>query len=521
MKGGHIHKNKEPFRPIVIGAPRSGFSLLINIVSRLYPLTTGNHSIERRMIKAFINSAGPEIANSISRVMSQAGLESDLIYNDNFRLAVGGPYWIDENEHDRICFRKYIGVRGMGDFTLLTSHPRGISDFYEIVHSHIHPETWLSHPAYLDCIKLSSIRHPADILASSCFSINALASEYIQRFVPPEDDNDLLRQGLALYKLSDINFFEGLIAPLKSYLEEFLHCQNQFGYVMRWEDLIKNPIDTIMAVGAACEVTLDSDIAGMIWKDMGYRNLTGAHKHNFRAGHGRVGGWRYSLTNSHIECMKDNGLEPYCIKMGYGELPQLKKMEYTCFQNKVNSFIQSGSAYNEFPDRDLFKFAFNKSNLDFSSFPSFKTYSWRDHTRIERSSFKDEELLMRVWDAAEDSVNRFNSAYKELIELDYLMENEVIPMWKSALKRWKLPVRNVMLSMEKELDAEACSTYQDPVLFQSIGTVNIVSFAGRFYGLPQSLGPIDLRSQTVDNLPDVIVTDSLAEIIAILSRNTI
>ena len=503
-----------PFKPLVLGAPRSGFSLLINIVARLYPLTGGKEAVERRVMKAFTSVAGPTISARISRVISEAGLENELIYNDNFRLVVGGPYWLDGNNPQRICFRKYMGVRGMGDFTLITSHPREIADFYEIVHSHSHPEAWLAHPSYADYIKFASIRHPADILASSCFSINALASEYIQRFVPPEQDNDVLRQGLALYKLSDLNFFEGLIAPLKSYLEEFFRCRDQFSYVMRWEDLIERPVETILAVAEAAGVPVDEEFAQTTWKEMAYRNLTGAHKHNFRVGHGLVGGWLSSVTNSHIDCMRDNGLEPYCKELGYGDLPHLNKGEYSNFQKKVDSYIKTGTFYNEFSDKDLFEFAFNKSNLDFSRFPKFRVYDWREHTRMERSSFKNEALLMRIWDAAEEAVGRFNFAYRELMQLDYSTGSTVMQRAEGILKRWELPAPDVAMAMKREL--ERSSIYPEPFLVRSVGTTNIVAFAGRFYGLPQALGPVDLQRQNVVDMPGVRVADELSEILSLL-----
>lgn len=509
----------KPFKPLVLGAPRSGFSLLINIVARLYPLTGGKEAVERRVMKAFTSVAGPTISAQISRVISEAGLENEFIYNDNFRLVVGGPYWLDGYNPQRICFRKYMGVRGMGDFTLITSHPREIADFYEIVHSHSHPEAWLTHSSYEDYIKLASIRHPADILASSCFSINALASEYIQRFIPPEQDIDLLRQGLALYKLSDLNFFEGLIAPLKSYLEEFSRCRDQFSYVMHWEDLIDHPVETILAVAEGAGIPVDEEFAQEIWQEMAYRNLTGAHKHNFRVGHGLVGGWLSSLTNLHIDCMRDNGLESYCQELGYGSLPRLNKSEYNAFQKKVDSYITAGTFYNNFPDKDLFEFAFNKSNLDFSRFSNFSVYDWREHTRIERSSFKDEVLLMKIWDAAEESVARFNDAYQKLHQLDFSKGTAVLKQVEGILKKWNFPVTKVVSAMKRELDRD--SNYQDPVLIRSVGKTNIVAFAGRFYGLPQALGPINFNTQNVAELPGVRVAGNLSDLHEDLSRELI
>lgn len=506
-----LEDNLNFFKPLVIGAPRSGFSLLINILMQLYPLTTGDETVKRRVLKAFSLVAGQTISNRVEQVITSSNLKEDLIYNNNFRLIVGGPYWLDKTDNKRVCFRKYIGVRGKGDFTLITSHPRSITNFYEVLHSHSHPEDWLKCSDYSEYIKFASIRHPADILASSCFSINALASEYIQRFVPPDQDNDSLRQKLAMYKLSNLEFFEGLIRPLKSYLEEFLEHQHQFDAVMKWEDLIEDPVKTIVTVAKAFAISIDDEYAGEIWEKLAYKNLTGAHKHNFRKGHGRANSWLYSLTSSHIECMQDNGLEPFCEALGYGKFPELSSKNYNSFQKTLDSYIGAGKIHDSFEDMDLFGYAFNKSNLDAAKFSNFKVYDWREHTRIERSSFTDETLLMQIWDAAEESVAEFNAAYEKLDRIKYDTRMVIFPDIRAILKVHGFCNNDLNHIIEEELKRYAI--FQDPVLIRSVNKKNIVSFAGLFYCLPQALGPIDFHKQNVKILPGVIVADKLSELI--------
>ena len=57
-------------------------------------------------------------------------------------------------------------------------------------------------------------------------------------------------------------------------------------------------------------------------------------------------------------------------------------------------------------------------------------------------------------------------------------------------------------------DAEAA-----PQLLDSIGTINIVAYAGRYYALPQALGPVDF-SQDIGHLPGIQIDDQLANLLS-------
>jgi SAM-dependent methyltransferase len=60
-----------------------------------------------------------------------------------------------------------------------------------------------------------------------------------------------------------------------------------------------------------------------------------------------------------------------------------------------------------------------------------------------------------------------------------------------------------------------------PVLLRSVNAFNILRHGERYYGLPQSLGPVNLRLAEVQSLPSVIVGNSEQEVeAAILSRST-
>ena len=403
------------FKPLVVGAPRSGFTLLISVIMHLLPHARMKGDFKLNLLRHFIEHLGPHMSRAVVNTFAQAGISNDLLFNPNFQYLPGGPKWLRKENPELACFRKYIGVRGMGDFTLVTSHPRALLDIDAVLHSHENPGLWLQHSGYTDYTKFASIRHPIGIVNSAIHSINALASEYIQKFVPPEQDNDAIRQNLALYKFTDLDFYEGLLKYLTAYLADFV--QHQDGYiVMRWEDLISEPVKTILRIASTAGIDIDEANARDIWAKLDHINLTGHHKHNYRQGHGKVGDWRFSVTNAHIEMAKAYGIEPYMAALGYGPLEYLDPQTYTPAQRAIQTYLDKGEVYRDFPDQDLFTFAFNKSNLVSDKFP-FKRYAWREHTQVERSIFSDESLMFKVWGAAEQAVAELNAFL-----IDFLQE---------------------------------------------------------------------------------------------------
>lgn len=524
--------------PLVVGYPRTGFTLLLSVIAQIGHYAPANAGVHRQVLQGFCDTVGTRIASRIDAVFERRGLADDLLYNGNFRQMVGGPKWLKSNDEDVACFRKYIGIRGKGDFTLITSHPREVLDYYDIVHSHVAPERWSTHPAYASHQRMASMRHPAGALASACFSINALASEYIQRFLPPDQDDDLMRQRLASYKLSDLNFFEALLGPFAAYLKAFSDCAERY-YVMRWEDLISSPVATIVDVARAVGVPLRSEQAAQIWRRLDHVNLTGAHRHNYRRGHGIVGGWRRWLTNTHLDMMRDYGLDTFAQRFGYGSIGSLDETAYTPFQRKLTDAIAQGVVLRETEDDDLFGYAFNKSNLDWSRF-EFKRYGWRQHTQIERSSCADEALVMAVWDAAEGACGTVNRALSvwfsegrhgsvaDRRDAVSAMASIVRPLFDDAraLDAWQRAALDTVERAQSELEApgerpssaSAESPSQggrapEPVLLRSIGTTNIVEFDSRYYALPQALGPVNFHLQDAAALPGVLVASSLSDVL--------
>jgi len=520
-----------PFRPLVVGAPRSGFALLASVLIHLVPLAPGKADLRQRVLNALMLNLGDHVSAAVVKAFAGRGITNDLLYNANFRYVAGGPKWLKEDDRETACFRKYIGVRGMGDFTLVTTHPRQLLDMDEIVHSHNDPGMWLAHPGYRDYVKYASVRNPIGILNSAVFSLNALSSEYIQKFVPPALDNHALREQLALYKLTDLDFYEGLVRFLAPYLREFL--QHRHGYtVMRWEDLLSEPVTTIRQLAAAANLDVTSDFARELWAKLDHVNLTQAHKHNYRNGAGVVGDWKRWVVNEHLEIARQHGLEEIAVELGYGAFERLDESRYTPFQRRAADFIRRGEVHREFPDPDLFTFAFNKSNLVSDKFP-FRRRGWREHTSIERSIFKDEALESVIWDVAEGATRELNDFLRDYLDSVAPGQTDVLPRLQALRRRHEsglgasnperfaaafraaerevrgVPLRERLVVFSRRVLGRlrrmgTPAATEKPRLIERLNGYDILFFKGVYYGLPQALGPVRIDSPDARRLPGVI-----------------
>lgn len=523
-----------PFKPLVVGSPRSGFVLLCSVLAHFVPLARSKATLRQRVLNGLIDAFGGHVADEVARIIAEAGLADDLVYSPNFRKMTGGPKWLHTENSSVACFRKYVGVCGLGDFTLITAHPREVLDYDDVLHFHVDGPRWLAEPAYADCQRFASVRNPIGIVNSSLFSINALTSEYIQRFVRPEDDTHEMRERLALFKFTNLDFFEGLVKFYRQWFDDFIPVRD--GYtVMRWEDLLTEPAATIRRLAKAVDLPVDRDHAQQIWELLGHKNLTGAHKHNFRRGGGIVGDWKNWMTNRHLEILRAQGFDQVLAAFGYDPIPILDERRYTPFQRRVDEIMARGEVFDDYPDRALFGFAFNKSNMDSSKFP-FKRYGWKESTQIERSDFRNEDLMAACWEAADAATLRLNAIFRAV--LDESWDDEASA--SAALARVCEAARHhVAGHMPKAFDAifptlegilgewfaaigrgAVAVTGAPPRLIRTIGKTNVVGFEGRFFAVPQSAGPTDLSSQSVEQMAGVIVRDSFAEIVQALNQPT-
>jgi hypothetical protein len=383
--------------PTVLGLPRTGFSLTISILNHLEQtqyIDTEN--------KLKIEAADQYWQSEINDMFEG----QPILFNPNFKFLLGGPIWNSDQKGTRAYFRKYIGFEGHGDITLIISLPLEVLKYYPVIHSHGPFSDWsvLNKTNTL----ISTIRHPASILASSCLSLNALASEHLQKNYPEGFDTSEFRNDLAAYKLSDLKFFKALITPLKKGLIDYLNVRSQF-HEIRFEELITHPNEKILELSDLIGCQLDQVESIELWNMLKNRNLTGAHLHNYRERGGDDNLYQKVLTPEHLKVINDEGLGDVIKQCGYQTLNEEQLYQNSEIQLRLRESFDSGSIDDAILDRELFGYAFNKSNLDFSDF-DFKTFRWGKYCRIERSNLQGlppnieeviagrcDEILERIW----------------------------------------------------------------------------------------------------------------------------
>lgn len=445
-------------KPLVIGAPRSGFSLLIAVINSILNLSDmrPRPTYQQTILRGLVDVTSLYITRRYIETFARFGITRDLVFNGEFHLLVGGPKWLDKTNPELACFRKYMGIKGMGDFLLITSHPREVLEYYAVLHSHTAPALWLEQPYYASFKKFTSVRNPIGVINSACFSLNAMASEYVQKFTPHESE-EFIRQRHGLYKLTDMEFVGGLVKFLKGYLDEFLPVKDRY-FVMKWDELISAPVKTIQSVAEALRVRLTDDAVLAIWKPMDHVNLLQYHKHNYRRGHGIVGDWKNSLVNEHMEIFREYDFDRYLRALGYPPIPVLNPRDYSPYQKLIARHLQRGEIYRNTGDPDLFGFAFNKSNIDASKF-DFKSLPKRKWTHVERSTVPQDAVVQAVSDTAEEACDKINAMVFEVVKTDAASKDVALRLVRSLDKQ--------CAELLKEISDERGPALQ-PQIFQNL-----------------------------------------------------
>ncbi len=495
-----VHKGQY----LVVGPPRGGFTLLLSVLAILYRDRGLRKPRAQEIADPYITIAGEYLDAAIRDWFHAQVGEDRLFYNKEFSILVGGPKWISPTDADSVCIRKYVGIKGSGDFTFILHLPRWVLAFDELIHSHSHPARWVSMADYSGYLKFASIRNPIDIIHSSVFSINALASEYIQREL--KLDEHQIRRELALNKLTNPGFISGLIIFLKRYLDEFIPVADRYDYLMRWEDLIQSPIDEIQRIAEATGEPVDAPYAGRIWAELEHRNLTRYHKHSFRRG--VLDDWQLNITNTHLKLFEEAGIARYLEKFGYSSIQYFDENDYTPDQKLIEEHIRRGQPYVENLDRDVITFAFNKTNFIPTPQFKFKHYPRQGAIEIEKSTLQNEDLatgFMARMGVASDTV------YRYLLELHPAAQEAALG---DDARLADLRVRYGQVFSEWLGDRcrsrfDALIKLDDPVmpprLVGSAAGYNIVYFGERHYSVPQSLGPMDLGKLDISALPSTIL----------------
>jgi len=400
-------------KPLVIGAPRSGFSLLIAVCGSLLSCLKVNQrrAFRESLIQGMVSLGGTYITDHYYQAFQDLGLMEDVVFNGEFHRMVGGPKWLDPEDPRFVCIRKYIGIKGMGDFLLIVKHPRETLEYYTTLHSHENPALWLNTPYYDSFIKLCSLRNPIGIINSSCFSLNAMASEYLQKFLPSQDENTI-RQRHGAYKLTNLEFVRGLIKYLTRYFDDFMKVKDLYA-IMKWEDLISTPGPTIQAVARYLGLDISLQTAEQIWKPLDHKNLLLYHKHNYRKGKGIVGDWKNSLVNEHMALFREFGFDNYLKELGYPPIPDLDPDDYSPYQILISRHIQRQEIFSNTGDNDLFNLAFNKTNIDASGF-NFKSFEKKQWTHVERTTVENDDIVMHISDKVEQACQKFNDFFIRL-----------------------------------------------------------------------------------------------------------
>jgi hypothetical protein len=491
-------------RYLVVGPPRGGFTLLLSVLAIFHRDRGLRKSRAQEIADPYISIAGEYLDAAIRDWFHTQVGEERLFYNKEFSILVGGPKWISPTDENAICIRKYLGVKGDGDFTFILHLPRWVLAFDEIIHSHSHPARWLGMADYAGFRKFASIRNPIDIIHSSVFSINALASEYIQREL--KLDEHQIRRELALNKLTNPAFISGLITFLKNYLDEFIPVAQQYDYLMRWEDLIQTPTEEIQRIAATTGEPVEAEYAARIWKELEHRNLTRYHMHSFRRG--VLEDWQLNITNSHLRLFEEAGIGSYLDRFGYAPISYFNEGNYTADQRVIEQHIRQGTLYEENLDRDIITFAFNKTNFIPNSQFQFKHYSRQGAVEIEKSTLRDESLatgfMSRVGPVS-DNVYRYLQDLRHAAEESAAGSEELL---KALRARYCDLFGEWLGDRSRELFASAdkpLAVVQPPILVGTMAGYNVVSYQKRHYAVPHALGPLDLQQLDLFTLPAAIL----------------
>lgn len=508
-----------PFRPLAIGPPRSGFDVLCDVLMHISPFGAARDDLREALLALFVAQLGDHVGECVAAAVADHGLEQDLIYGAGFRRLTGGPRYVEPGRPGRICYRKYIGIRGPGEILLVVSHPLALLRCEPIAHAHGDPDWWADCPSFHDHVLYASLRNPAAIV-NSCFSLNEMVLEYIDRFMPSATDQNTLRDEIALHKLSNRRFFEGIVRFYVDYFRSFLPVRHRYA-VMRWEDLLQAPTDTIEGLARAADLPGADKIAALAGKNLQH-GAPGGGLGAGRRDRERIGRTEASLlTHHHLDWMRAMGLETVAEALGYPPFEAIEPSAYTPFQRQLDELIRRGHVYRPAVSDEVLAFASNKSNLDAASF-EFRGQAWRAETRIERSTLNDAPLEGAIADAAEAAAARFNRLLEDVLGLALGSRGEAeaslhgLRQRHAASLRPHLPKRyDAAFAAAQALIAESAETadgvsapdQRPPLLVGSRDGYNFVAYRGKVVRLPQALGPIDLEREDPTGRPGVAVLD--------------
>jgi len=445
----------------VLGAPRTGFTLLISIINELSQFSNSLESKKTLEYKSLVNIASISLKSDFFTFFQDKIDMNEYMYNGEFDLLVGGPKWINQENKNEAVIRKYIGIKDNGDFTFLLYLPKSALNYDRVVHSHYYPKSWVEDSFYDAYLKFASVRNPMGVINSAVFSINAITSEYITNYID-DFDEDEFREVMAQYKLTDLDLFEGLVRFLKEYLDEFISVMQHYK-IIKWEDIINSPYETITTLSKLLDVTVSKDEIEEIWSRLDHKNLPKHHLYNFRKGHGIVGEWKKRLTNHHLKIFEKYNFNHYLKILGYDEIEYFDETLYSEFQKEINEYLNRGEICNKIEDDNLFKFCWNKSNIAQTKH-KFDRFQREGSTKLERSSLKDKELALMFAKQMEPKVTRINEMMRfyeksedfslTLEHFEALLSEELDAKERAQIENEKERVQNMQKLELRVVDVE-------------------------------------------------------------------
>ena len=349
----------------IIGIPRSGFSLIISSLDYLI-----KWNWDQRKILQLINlKLGKILTEALFSSFCDSYLKN-IIFNGEFIPLTGGP---KKNEPNHLVVRKYLGVKDMGDIIFDIKFHKNFNALMHLQHGHSFPKNFNN-----DRSVIMSRRNPCGILESSFHSLNAMTSEYIQKFRGDLDLNDIenLRNLIALYKFSRKDVCNALIdyqTQQSSEMIKFIKSSKNH-LIIDWEEIIdkqSNSLNTISEFLQKNNYQIESDVSktNKFYNQIN-TNILEFHQHNFRSGHALRDGWIFGSPNIVSEKITNNILELtdndliFLNKKKHKENLYLNKIFQTDNAKKGNDLINSNQELIFDIDKNIKEFSMNKSNLD-------------------------------------------------------------------------------------------------------------------------------------------------------------
>jgi hypothetical protein len=97
--------------------------------------------------------------------------------------------------------------------------------------------------------------------------------------------------------------------------------------VLRYENLINNPIQKILNIMTKLKIKPSKSIATHIWDQVGFKQLPSAPKNHFTGG--GAGKWEKYFKNEHLSYLKNLGIENLLEKYGYLDVLERFRILYS------------------------------------------------------------------------------------------------------------------------------------------------------------------------------------------------